>query len=101
MVGSSSKRSSSSARRVSSRPPRRRAEQVDGLAAGQVGPQVDVARDVGEPAVQLGGVPPRVAAEQPGAAAVGVQQPEQHPDRGRLAGAVRAEEAVHLAAAHA
>ena len=47
--------------------------------------------------MQLGRVAPRVAAEEPDAAAVGAQQPEQHPDRGGLAGAVGAEEAVHLA----
>ena len=73
------------------------AEQVDDLAAGQVRPQGHVAGHVGEPAVQLHRLPPRVAAEQHGAAAVGPQEPEQHPDRGRLAAAVRAEKPVYLA----
>ncbi len=39
-------------------------EQVDDLTAGEVGPQDDIARDVGELAVQLGGVVPGVAPEQ-------------------------------------
>ena len=75
------------------------AEQVDGLAAGEVGPQVHVAGHVGQPAVQLGGLAPRVAAEQPDLARVLAQQAEQHPDGRGLAGAVGAEEAVHLARA--
>ncbi len=72
------------------------AEQVDDLAAGQVGPQRDVAGHVREAAVQFRGVAPRVAAEQPGGAGVGAQQPEQDPDGGGLPGAVGPEEAVHL-----
>ena len=52
---------------------------------------------VGEPAVQLGRLPPRVTAEEPRGAAVGAQEPEQHADRGGLAGAVGPEETVHLA----
>jgi hypothetical protein len=47
--------------------------------------------------VQLGGVAPRVAAEQLGVPGVGAQQPEQDADGGGLAGAVGPEEAVHLA----
>ena len=42
-------------------------QDVDHLTAGQVRPQVHVARDVGDPAMQLGRLPPRVAAEQRGA----------------------------------
>ena len=86
-------------RRCSVEPAAQPAEQVDDLAAGQVRPQVHVAGHVGEPAVQLGRLAPRVAAEEPHLAAVAAQQPEQHPDRRGLAGAVRAEEAVHLARA--
>src|SRR4029077_1747213 len=52
---------------------------------------------VGEPGVQRGGVPPRVAAEQAGLAAVLAQQAEQDTDGGGLARPVRAEEGVHLA----
>ena len=73
------------------------AEQVDRLAAGEVGPQVDVAGHVGEPAVELDGVGPRVAAQQADLAGVGAQEAEQDADGGRLAGAVGTEEAVHLA----
>ena len=40
------------------------AEQVDRLAAAEVGPQRHVARHVGEPPVQRGRVAPRVAAQQ-------------------------------------
>ena len=46
--------------------------------------------------MQLDRVAPRVAAEQPDRAGVGAQQAEQDADGGGLAGAVRAEEAVHL-----
>jgi hypothetical protein len=38
--------------------------------------------------------------EQPHLAGVGPDQPEQHPDGGRLAGAVGSQEAVHAAAGH-
>ena len=96
-VGSSSKRSSSSARRPRVEPAAQLPEQVDRLAAGQVRPQVDVAGDVGEPAVQRDRVAPRVAAEQRDRAGVGAQQPEQDADRRRLARAVGPEEAVDLA----
>jgi hypothetical protein len=71
-------------------------EQVDGLAAGEAGPQLDVAGYVGESAVQGDGVVPRVVAEQPCGAGVGAQQAEEYADGGGLTGAVRAEEAVHL-----
>jgi hypothetical protein len=47
--------------------------------------------------VQLGGVAPGVAAEQPDLSRVGPQEAEDDPDGGGLAGAVGAEEAVHLA----
>jgi hypothetical protein len=47
--------------------------------------------------VQLGRLPPRVATEQADVTAVGAEQAKQHADGGRLARAVGAEEAVHLA----
>ena len=72
-------------------------EQVDGFAARQGRPQRHVAGHIGEVAVQGDGVAPRVAAEDSRVAGVGAQQAEQHPQRRRFAGAVRAEEAVHLA----
>ena len=67
-------------------------QKVDGLQAGQVGPQRHIARDVGDSAVQLNGVVPRVAAEQPHGSAVGPQQAEQHADRRGLTRSVRSEE---------
>ena len=76
-------------------------QQVDGLAAGQRRPQRDIAGHISDLAVQRDGVGPRVAAEQPHAAAVGLDQTQQDPDGGRLAGAVGPEEAVHFALAHA
>ena len=76
------------------------AEQVDHLAAGQVRPQRDVAGHVGEPPVQGGRLPPRIAAEQARGAGVGAQQAEQDPQGRRLAGAVRPQEAVHLTVGH-
>jgi hypothetical protein len=72
-------------------------EQVDDFAAGEVGPEGDIARDVGNPSVQLRHIGPRVAAQQSGLATVGAQQPEQDPDRRRLARAVGSEETVNLA----
>ena len=77
------------------------AEQVDDLATAQGGPEHDVAGHVGELTVQLGGVAPRVAAEDGRGAAVGAQQAEQDADRRRLARAVGSEEAVDLALADA
>ena len=77
-----------------------RPEQVDRLAAGEVRPQADVTGHVREAAVQVDGVAPRIAAQHGRRSGVGAQQPEQHPDRRGLAGAVRAEEAVHLARPH-
>src|SRR3954471_1735117 len=75
-------------------------EQVDHLAAGQVRPQRHVAGDVRDAPVQGGDVAPRVAAEQARGAAVGAIEAEQNPDRGRLAGAVRAEKSMDLALGH-
>ena len=76
------------------------AEQVDHLAAGEVRPQRHLAGHVGQAAVQPLHVAPGIAAEQPRHAGVGAQQAEQDADRGRLAGAVRAEQAVDLAGPH-
>ncbi len=97
LVGSRSNRSSSSSPATSSRPPRSRDEQVDRLTAREVRPEVDVAGDVGEAAVQLDRVAPRVATEQLDSAVVGAHQAEQDPDGRGLAGPVGTEEAVHLA----
>ena len=50
--------------------------------------------------MQLGGVAPGVAPEQPDGAAVGAEQAEEDPDGGGLARPVGAEEAVDLALVH-
>ncbi len=68
-------------------------QEVDGLHAGQVGPQRHIAWHVGDPAVQRHRVAPGIATEQPHGPAVGAQQSQQHADGGGLARAVRAEEA--------
>ncbi len=72
-------------------------QDVDDLTPGEVGPQRDVAGDVRQSPVQVGGVVPRVAAQHRRRPGVGAQQPEQDADRRGLAGAVGAEEAVDLA----
>jgi hypothetical protein len=81
-------------------PAAKASEQVDHLAAGQGRPQRDVAGHVGQAAVERGGLAPGVAAEKLGRAAVGAQEAEEDPEGGGLAGPVRAEEAVDLAAGH-
>ena len=79
------------------RPARETGEGVERLAAGEPGPEHDVAREEADVA------PPRdVAGRQPAAehgdlAAVGPEQSEQEPDGGRLPRAVGAEEAEDLA----
>ena len=60
----------------------------------------DIAGDIRQPAVQRHGIPPGVAAEEADRAAVRAEQPEDHPDRGRLAGAIGAEQPVHLTGAY-
>ncbi len=100
MRGSRSKRSSSSSRLRFVDAAAQAAEEVDGLAAGEAGPEGDVAGDVGEAPVEVGGVLPGVGAEEFGAALVGAEHPEEDADGGGLPGAVRAEEAVCLPLGH-
>ena len=78
----------------------RRADHVEALAAGQAGPQRDIAGDVGQAPVQPRGLAPRVGAEQFDVTAGGPDQPEQDADGGGLARAVGAEEAMDLARTH-
>src|SRR6185437_13294210 len=73
---------------------------VDRLSPGQARPERDVAGHVCEAPVQGHRVTPGVRAEQAYLAGVRAQEAEQHADGGGLAGAVRAEEAVHLAPLH-
>ncbi len=75
-------------------------EELERLGARQRRPQEGLAGDVGDTAVRGDGVAPGVDAEQLTEARGGPVQPEQQPDRGRLAGAVGTEVAVHLAALH-
>ena len=75
-------------------------EKVDDLAAGEVGPERDVAGNVGQAAVQGLDVVPRVAAQEGDGAGVGADEAEEDADGGGLPCAVRAEEAVHLAGLH-
>ncbi len=72
-------------------------QELQGLGAGHRGPQERLAGHVGHPPVGRHRVAPGVDAEQRGAAAARPVQPEQEPDRGRLAGPVRSEVAVGLA----
>ena len=75
-------------------------QQVDGLAAGQVRPECDIAWHIGDLAVQGDRVGPGVAAQQAHGSAVGFHHAQQDPDRRRLPGAVGPEETVHLALAN-
>jgi hypothetical protein len=75
-------------------------QHVDGLAAGQVRPQRDIAGHVGDLPVQFDRIAPGVAAQQAHRACVGFHHTQQDADRGGLSGAVGAEEAVHLTLAH-
>ena len=72
--------------------------QVDDLAAGEIGPERDVARHVGQPRVELADVAPRVHAEHRDGSPVRAHRAEHHAQRGRLSGAVGPQEAVHRAA---
>ena len=75
-------------------------EQPQVLPAGEVGGELGRLHDRADPAHHLGQGVGHRAAEQRHLAPGGRGQAEQHPDRGGLAGAVGAEEPVHLARAH-
>ena len=72
-------------------------EERDQLAAGEPRVVREVAREVAEPRPDGEAVAAAVEAEERGRAARRVQQVEQRADGRRLAGAVRAQEAEHLA----
>ena len=72
-------------------------EQIDGLAAGDVRPETDVAGNRRHPSMQTRGVAPRVGVEYGRRARGGTCEAEADADGGRLAGAVGSEEAVHPA----
>jgi hypothetical protein len=73
------------------------ADQVDRLAARQVGPEVDVTGNVRDALVERYGVIPWLLTEDGRGATAGLREAEQHPDGRRLAGPVRAEESVDFA----
>ena len=70
------------------------------LADRQVLPEREALRHVADVALDRLGLAPDVEAEARALAAVGRQQPAEHPDRRGLAAAVGPEEAEDLAAAH-
>ncbi len=74
-------------------------EILEGLATGQAVVEGELARNVADPAVDPDRVDARFDAEDKGSAARRADQVEDRADRGRLARAVRPEEAEHLALA--
>ena len=71
-------------------------EQMQRLGAGQRRPQACLARNIRQPSMGGDRVATAVQTEDLRPAGTRVDQPEQEPDRRRLAGAVRAEYAEHL-----
>ena len=74
-------------------------DEVEVLADGEVFPQGEALRHVADFALDRRGVAD-VVAEAGAVARIGPEQPADHADRGGLAAAVRAEEAVDLAVLH-
>jgi hypothetical protein len=72
-------------------------QQVDHLTAAEVGPQAHVSRDVRQAAMQVGRASPGILVEKAHLPGVLADQTQQDPQGGGLAGAVGAEEPVHLA----
>ena len=72
-------------------------EQLEVRAAGQIRVEVGRLDEAADTVERLRKLPLRVATEDPDLALVRAQQSEQHAHRGRLAGPVRAEEAVDVA----
>ena len=75
-------------------------QQVDGLAAGEVGPQLDVPGHVGDVAMQRDGVLPGVQVHDGQHALVALDQPHEDAQECGLAGAVGPKEPVDLAGGH-
>src|SRR5207253_1785696 len=73
-----------------------RRQQLEVGAAGKVGVEARLFDDSGDSLQRANRIIGWVAAEEPDRAAVAPDQPEQHSHRRRLAGAVRAEEAVDV-----
>ena len=74
--------------------------QLEQLASGLHWVEPDLLQRHADPPPYLGGVFDHVEAGDGGAAPRSGEQRAQHPDGRRLAGAVRAEEAEHLAGGH-
>jgi hypothetical protein len=72
-------------------------EELDVLVDGEVAVEGEALREVAELAVQGPAVLPGIVAEHAHGPARGAQQPGDHPQRRRLAGAVRADQAHDLA----
>jgi hypothetical protein len=70
------------------------------LAGGRVVPGAAALRHISDPPAHLAGIFAQVDAGDHGRAAVGLDERGEHPQRGRLAGAVRTEEAEDLALGH-
>ncbi|MCU0257349.1 MAG: hypothetical protein MUF60_11485 [Vicinamibacterales bacterium] len=75
-------------------------EEGDVLVDRQVAVEAEPLREVAHPGGDGVMLPDRVVAEYAEGAAVRPEQAAEQPDRRRLAGAVRADEAEHLAAVH-
>src|SRR5215831_995352 len=76
------------------------AQVLEDLAAGEFGVQRGLARRVADEPLDRQRLPPAVQPGDPGHTGVGAEQRHEQPDRRGLAGAVRAEEAEHLALPH-
>ena len=79
--------------------PKIRAMNLQILVHGQVVPEREPLRHVAELGAHLLGIARHLVAEHAHAAGRGLEQPAEHPDRRRLARAVRAQEAVDAARA--
>ncbi|GAB2895822.1 hypothetical protein GCM10027027_09090 [Neomicrococcus lactis] len=73
------------------------AEQIDGLATGQARPQVHIAWHVSKASIKPGGVRPRITIKEANGAGVRCDEFPDHANRGGFSGAVRPQNAVHLA----
>src|SRR5690606_19581085 len=76
-------------------------DEVEVLPDREVLVEREALRHVADLALDQVGLGPDIVAEHLAAAGIGAEQAADHPDRGRLAGTVRAEEADDLAALYA
>ena len=71
-------------------------EEINYFTAGQVGPQADFTRDVGDPLVDFHRIPPSIHSEYLGRTAGGLQDSQENADGGGFAGTVRANKPIHF-----